>query len=194
MRLQKELNGEDQNARVELHKLVDDATPSVMMDIRGISDVVDEVIEHIFSSMGNVTNSGYMLTSFHLGDEAMCDDDTLNSMADLCHQIEQVNDREKIPLLIAYEVLLNDISEVKKSAVIQILKDKVAIVKKNLEQELYKSFNNNINVTLKTFAEIRMLGMSTDEEIASGFINNRKKYIAERLNTVQMLLSENRQR
>ncbi|GFE52738.1 methyl-coenzyme M reductase subunit delta, putative [Babesia ovis] len=147
----KELNAEDQNARTVLHKLVEDSMPGAMKNIRTISGVVDEV-GNLAKSVLEIQNLSAKISTYNTDNasESECslrdnvvdslnrnNGDCLNVLVDLYHEILQVTDRERIPLLIAYEGLIQDLSKVQDGTVVKVLKDNVSGLKRKLEQELH---------------------------------------------------------
>ncbi|GBE63087.1 peptide chain release factor 1, putative [Babesia ovata] len=205
MPYQRALQAEDQNARARLHRLVDQSTRPSLNKIRAVYGSGAE-LACIAKPVEEVQRLSSMTDSYTADVSNRCDEasaqleecgisngnsELLNSMEDLYNEILQEDEEQRVPLLIAYEELLHDVANVRDSKMLQILKSRVVRMKQKIQDELYKAFNNNINTTLKIVSEIRMLGISTDHEIAAGFIKNRSEYISECLKTVQSLAKEN---
>ncbi|CDR96305.1 hypothetical protein, conserved [Babesia bigemina] len=198
------LHAEDQNARARLHRLVDQSTRSSLNKIRAVYGSGAE-LTCITKPVEEVQRLSSITDSYTTGISNNCDEysanveecdisngnsELLNSMEDLYSEILQEDGEQRVPLLIAYEELLHDVSKVRDSKMLQILKSRVVRMKQEIQDELYKAFNNNVNTTLKIVSEIRMLGISNDNEIAAGFIKNRSEYVSECLKTVQSLAKE----
>ncbi|KAK1933159.1 hypothetical protein X943_002443 [Babesia divergens] len=200
----KQVHKEDQTARAALHRLVDGSTHSAIRNIRDISNTREEIgsiskpalevqkLAHKCDSyaMDIIAQTPNILKGLDACDDMKSDNEFLNLVTDLGDEVSHAGE-ERVSLLMAYEDLLEDISKIQQSKVINILKDNVKVLKRKMEHELYKSFSNNINVTLKVVTDIKMLGMSTPEEISRGFINSRRQCILKSFGMIQSLAQEN---
>ncbi|GIX62045.1 RNA polymerase sigma factor RpoD [Babesia caballi] len=155
------------------------------LEIQNLSRNTDAYAADILESYSHAVDR------YDVYEDLKADNDFLNSVTDLCDKILQDSGSGKVPLLITYEELLEDVAKVQNSKLVQVLKANVNSIKHKVEEELYKSLSNNINVALKTVSEIRMLAISTDEEIAAGYIRNRSKHVLECLDLVQTLAKQN---
>eukprot|EP00371_Babesia_bovis_P002560 XP_001611207.1 hypothetical protein [Babesia bovis T2Bo] len=199
------LHRECEDARIALQQLVDHSTTTSMGNLRCLERVMTEIrgsivtVEEIRSisanlsspNVGNVTPFNYV-TKVNISDEDQTDTTAdLNAVVHLYREILKIDNGEKIPLLLEYEQFIDELSNVENLYVIQLLKNGLIKVKKQLEDSLYGSFSNNINSTLKIFKDINRLSVSSSEEIARGYVANRNMYIIERLTLVKSLMREN---